>query len=200
MKILTVTAPLLVACSALAADFGLADWGATRDEIITAAGRPLEELEFGENHFLVYADTFAEHPAELWYWLEPGGALVAGVISAAEPSLATFYAWEEELSARFGAPEAADEFATTDEKVRARASGDDDAAREEDVRHGLYRLRRAWDTDTTLASLVAKGGAGEMSVDAILSSVKLGAPLFEAEEEAAPAEEEEEAPPPEETP
>ncbi len=193
MKKLTALAMIPLACSALAADFGLADWGATRDEVIAAAGRPVEELELGQNHFLVYADNFAGHPAELWYWLEPGGALVAGVISAAEPSLATFYDWEEELSARFGAPEAADEFATTDEKVRARASGGDAAAREKDVRNGLYRLRRAWDTDTTLASLVAKGGAGEMSVDAILSSVKLGAPLFEEEEEAGTAEEE--APP-----
>lgn len=198
MKKLTALAMIPFACAALAADFGLADWGATRDEVIAAAGRPLEELELGENHFLVYADTFAGHPAELWYWLEPGGALAAGVISAAEPSLATFYAWEEELSARFGAPEAADEFATTDEKVRARASTGDAAAREEDVRNGLYRLRRAWDTETTLASLVAKGGAGEISVDAILSSVELGAPLFEADEEAGTAEEE--VPPPGETP
>jgi hypothetical protein len=198
MKTFLITPLLLNAAAALAADFGLADWGATRDEIIAAAGRPLQELELGENHFLVYADDFAGHPAQLWYWLEPGGALAAGVISAAEPSLATFYAWEEELSARYGPPEVADEFATNDEEVRARASSGYAEAREEDVRHGLYRLRRAWDTETTLASLVAKGGAGEISVDAILSSVKLGAPLFEAEEEAGTAEEE--APPPEETP
>jgi hypothetical protein len=36
---------------------------------------------------------------------------------------------------------------------------------------------------------VAKGGAGELSVDAILSSAELGGALFGAEE-AAPAEEE----------
>jgi hypothetical protein len=190
VKAVTFLAIVSFACSALAADFGLADWGATRDEVMAAAGRPLEELELGGNHFLVYADVFAGHPAELWYWLEPGGgALVAGVVSAAEPSLATFYAWEKELSARFGPPEVADEFATTDEKVRARASGGDVAVRNEDVRRGLYRLRRAWETDTTLASLVAKGGAGELSVDAILSSAELGGALFGAEE-AAPAEEE----------
>jgi hypothetical protein len=199
VKKLTALAMVALACSALAADFGLADWGATRDEVIAAAGEPVKELELGGNHFLVYADIFGAYPAQLWYWLDADdGVLVAGVISPAEATLATFYAWERELSARFGEATVDDEFATNDEEVRARASSGYAAAREEDVRNGLYRLRRAWDTDTTLASLVAKGGAGELSVDAILSSTKLGAPLFEVEEEAAPAEEE--APPPEETP
>jgi hypothetical protein len=178
------------ACSAQAADFGLADWGDTRDEVIAAAGTPVEEVELGENHFLVYADVFGAYPAQLWYWLDAdGGVLVAGVISAAEATLATFYSWERELSARYGEGTVDDEFAVQDEAVRARASSGYAAAREEDVRNGLYRLRRAWATERTLASLVAKGGAGELTVDAILSSTELGGPLFEAAE-AAPAEEE----------
>ena len=94
-----------------------------------------------------------------------------------------------ECIAGCGEGEVADEFATNDEEVRARASSGYAAAREEDVRNGLYRLRRAWATERTLASLVAKGGAGELTVDAILSSAELGGPLFEADE-AAPAEEE----------
>ena len=53
------------------------------------------------------------------------------------------------------------------------------AALEEDVRNGLYRFRRAWETEGTLASLVAGGAAGELTVDAVLSSAELGAPLFE---------------------
>lgn len=187
---LALIASMSFACSALAADFGLADWGATRDEVIAAAGEPVKELELGGNHFMVYADIFGAYPAQLWYWLDAdGGALVAGVISAAEPTLATFYSWERELSARYGEGTVDDEFAVQDEAVRARASSGYAAAREEDVRNGLYRLRRAWATDTTLASLVAKGGAGELTVDAVLSSAELGAPLFEMEEAAPPEEE-----------
>lgn len=189
MKALTFFAILSLACAARAADFGLAEWGDTRDEILAAAGRPVEEIELGGNYFMVCVDEYAGHPAELWYWLEPdGGALAAGVISAAEPTLETFYDWEEALSARFGPADAADEFATTDEAVRARAAGGDRATQEEDVRHGLYRLRRAWEAEGTLASLVAGGAAGGLTVDAILSAAELGAPLFEMEEAAPPEE------------
>ncbi len=190
MKKFIALAMISFACSAHAADFGLADWGDTRDEVLVAAGRPLEEIELGGNHFMVYADVYGAYPAQLWYWLDAdGGVLVAGVISAAEATLATFYSWERELNARYGEGEVADEFATNDEEVRARASSGYAEAREEDVRNGLYRLRRAWATDRTLASLVAKGGAGELTVDAILSSAELGGPLFETGG-AAPAEEE----------
>ncbi len=168
------------ACSAQAADFGLADWGDTREEVLAAAGTPLEELELGENHFLVYVDEYAGHPAQLWYWLEPDGeALAAGVISAAEPTLETFHDWEAALSAQYGEATADDEFATNDEAVRERAVSADRATQEEDVRNGLYRFRRAWETERTLASLVAGGAAGELTVDAVLSSTELGAPLFE---------------------
>ncbi len=178
-SLIQVVALTALAAAALAADFGLADWGDTRDEVIAAAGRPLEEIELGGNYFMVYADVYGAYPAQLWYWLDAdGGVLVAGVISAAEATLATFYSWERELSARYGEAEVADEFATNDEEVRARASSGYAEAREEDVRNGLYRLRRAWATERTLASLVAKGGAGELTVDAILSSAELGGPLF----------------------
>ena len=190
MKRLIALAMISFACSAQAADFGLADWGDTRDEVLAAAGTPLEELELGENHFMVYVDEYAGHPAQLWYWLEPDrDALAAGVISAAKPTLETFHDWEAALSAQYGEATADDEFATNDEAVRERAASADRATQEEDVRNGLYRFRRAWETDTTLASLVAGGAAGELTVDAVLSSAELGAPLFEMGG-AAPAEEE----------
>jgi hypothetical protein len=192
VKRLTVFAIISFACSAraAAADFGLAEWGATREDILAAAGRPLEELELGDNYFMVYVDEFAGHPAQLWYWLEPDyDALTAGVISAAYPTLETFYDWEEALSAQFGPADVADEFATRDEAARARAASGDRAAQEQDIRNGLYRFRRAWETDTTLASLVAGGAAGELSVDAVLSSAELGGALFEIGD-AAPREEE----------
>lgn len=180
MKALVVVALITCVGSAVAADFGLAAWGATREEVLAAAGEPLEKLELGENHFIVYADEFAGHPAQRWYWLEADGeTLAAGVISAAEPTLETFYDWEAALSAQYGEATADDEFATNDEAVRERAASADRAAQEEDVRNGLYRFRRAWETDTTLASLVAGGAAGELTVDAVLSSAELGAPLFE---------------------
>jgi hypothetical protein len=196
VKKLIAFAMIPFACSALAADFGAADWGDTRDEVIAAAGEPVKELELGANHFLVYADVFGAYPAQLWYWLDADGVLVAGVVSPVEATLATFYSWERELSARYGEAAVDDEFAVQDEEVRARASSGYAEAREEDVRNGLYRLRRAWATERTLASLVAKGGAGELTVDAILSSAELGGPLFGGAEAAPP---EGEAPP-EETP
>ena len=190
MKRLIALAMISFACSAQAADFGLADWGDTRDEVLAAAGEPLEELELGENHFMVYVDEYAGHPAQRWYWLEPDGETrAAGVISAAEPTLETFHDWEAALSAQYGEATADDEFATNDEAVRERAASADRATQEKDVRNGLYRFRRAWETDTTLASLVAGGAAGELTVDAVLSSAELGAPLFETGG-AAPAEEE----------
>ena len=190
MKRLITLAMIVFACSAHAADFGLADWGDTRDEVIAAAGEPIEELDLGGNYFMVYADVYGAYPAQLWYWLDAdGGVLVAGVISAAEATLATFYSWERELNARYGEARVDDEFAVQDEAVRARASSGYAEPREEDVRNGLYRLRRAWATERTLASLVAKGGAGELTVEAILSSAELGGPLFGAPE-AAPAGEE----------
>jgi len=189
MKRLLITA-LLLNTAAQAADFGLAEWGDTRDEVLAAAGEPLEELELGENYFMVYVDEFAGHPAQLWYWLEPDRvALAAGVISAAEPTLATFHDWEEALSAQYGEATADDEFAVNDEAVRARAASGDRAAQEEDVRNGLYRFRRAWATERTLASLVAGGAAGELTVDAVLSSAELGAPLFDIGGAAPPEEE-----------
>jgi len=190
VKRLIALAMISFACSAQAADFGLADWGATRDEVLAAAGEPLKELDLGGNYFMVYADVYGAYPAQLWYWLDAdGGVLVAGVISAAEATLATFYSWERELSARYGEATVDDEFAVQDEAVRERASSGYAAAREEDVRNGLYRLRRAWATERTLASLAAAGGAGELKVEAILSSAELGGPLFEMGG-AAPAEEE----------
>ncbi len=190
MKAFLITVLLLNAAAAQAADFGLADWGDTRDEVLAAAGEPLEELELGENHFIVYADEFAGHRAQRWYWLEPDGeTLAAGVISAAEPTLETFHDWEAALSAQYGEATADDEFATNDEAVRERAASADRATQEKDVRNGLYRFRRAWDTDTTLASLVAAGAAGELTVDAVLSSAELGAPLFETGGAAPPEEE-----------
>ncbi len=191
MKYFLLTGLLLCAAASQAADFGPAAWGDTREEVLAAAGEPLKELELGENHFIVYADEFAGHPAQRWYWLEADGdTLAAGVISAAEPSLETFHDWEAELSARYGEATADDEFATNDEAVRERAASADRGTREEDVRNGLYRFRRAWETEGTLASLVAGGAAGELTVDAVLSSAELGAPLFEMGG-AAPAEEEE---------
>ncbi len=189
-RALLVAAFAALAAAAQAADFGLAAWGATREEVLAAAGEPLDELEFGENHFIVYVDEFAGHRAQLWYWLEPDGdALAAGVISAAEPTLETFYDWEAALSAQYGEATADDEFATNDEAVRERAASSSCATQEEDVRNGLYRFRRAWETEGTLASLVAGGAAGELTVDAVLSSAELGAPLFEMGGVAPPEEE-----------
>jgi len=188
MKRLAILFLTTMASFACAADFGAASWGDTAEQIRAAeGGGPLEEIEIGEYRFLTYEGEFAGWGVVVWYWLEPEtGRLVAGAYSAAAPTIDTFYAWEDTFGASYGEAFVADEFVVDAAGLAERAAGDDRLAQEEDLRAGRYRLRRAWASEQTRVSLLAGGGEGDLSVEALLSSVEFGDPYFGIEEEEAP--------------